>query len=94
MARTPADPLLAAFELRGRAAESKQAHPLTVHFGDVAQVAPADARAFEVMAGFEQVVETLALGFLEQAQLDPPEIIGGNDVDLHVPKLAKIRRDV
>jgi len=46
------------------------------------------------MAGFEQVVETLALGFLEQAQSDPPEIISGNGVDLHAPNLEKIQRDV
>lgn len=65
LASTPADPLLAAFELRGRAAECEQGHPLTVHFGDVAKVAPADARTFEVMAGFEQVVEAFAIGFLE-----------------------------
>ena len=94
LARTPSDPLLAAFELRGRAAECEQRHPLAVHFGDVAQVAPADARAFEVMAGFKQVVEPLALGSLEQAQSDPPEIISGNGVDLHAPNLEKIRRDV
>jgi hypothetical protein len=28
----------------------------------------------------------LALGFFEQTQPDPPEIIGGNGVDLHVPQ--------
>ena len=62
---------------------STSCHPLAVHFGDLAQVAPADARAFE------QVVETLALGFLEPAQRDSPEIIAGNRVDLHDPKLEK-----
>jgi hypothetical protein len=35
------------------------------------------------------VVETLALGFLEPAQRDSPEIIAGNRVDLHDTKLEK-----
>jgi hypothetical protein len=52
-------------------------------------VTPADARAFEVMAAFEQQVEALALGFFEQTQPDTPEIIGGNGVNLHAPKLER-----
>jgi len=35
-----------------------------------------------------------ALGFLEQAQSESPEIIGGNGDDLNAPKLERIRRDV
>ena len=41
------------------------------------------------MAAFEQQVEALALGFFEQTQPDTPEIIGGNGVNLHAPKLER-----
>jgi hypothetical protein len=41
------------------------------------------------MAAFEQQVETLALGFFEQAQPDTPKIIGGNGVDLHAHELER-----
>ncbi len=46
----------------------------------------------EAAHGF--AVGASALGFLEQAQSDTPEIIGGNGVDLQAPKLERIRRDV
>jgi hypothetical protein len=94
LARTPADPFFPAFEFGGRAAEGEQGDPLAVDFGDVAQVASADAGTFQVMTAFEQVVEALTLGFLEQARMDSVEIVVGNGVDFHTAKLEFLRRAV
>ena len=57
-------------------------------------MASADARTFEVMAGFEQVIEAFAIGFLEQTQPDSLQKAVGNGINLHAAKFVEIRRDV
>ena len=50
--RTPSHPLFPLLEMRGRATECQDRHPVPIHLGDIAQVASSDAGALEVVLGW------------------------------------------
>ena len=82
---TPAHPFFALLQMRGRAAECQDRHPVAIHLGDIAQVAASDSRALEVVLAFEQLIESLSFLLFDKAKTHAGKKVIGDCLDFHFP---------
>ena len=73
LVRSPADPLIPGFDVRGRPAEAQQGHPLAIELGHVAEGASARAAVVQVVVFFEQLVEAEPFALFDQPHAHPAQ---------------------
>lgn len=82
---TSFSPLFPRFEMRRRAAESKDRHPVAIHFGDIAQVATLRFARSGGIAGFEQLIESISFLLFDEARTDAGKKVLGDFLNFHFP---------